>query len=157
MQFTVIEDAQVLKPNQDHKNFTATGQILKKDTIVNGETKFIEGLRRGEPFKYRLFLTNNKQFIHLNKIKPMTNTEVTLGADAKQTPTVVNIPATKKLLNKSTVIGGAVGGIVGFSYAKHKKLDKKKTIIYSAVGIVAGYLIGKYIENRKAIVIKPAK
>jgi len=78
MRATIIEDATTLIPNKDHRNFTETGVLIPKGTEVEGEIKNISGLRRGKPFVYRLFLTNKKQFIFLNKIKPnMEATEVT--------------------------------------------------------------------------------
>ena len=54
----VIEDAKILIPNTEHKNFTDSGEIIEEGTFVSGQVKNIEGLRRGKPFIYRLFLTN---------------------------------------------------------------------------------------------------
>jgi len=157
MQAEVIEEAFVLTPNKDHQNFTETSETIKKGTRVTGKQTLVQGLRRGQPFTYKLFLTDNQKFIYLNKIQPMTTTEVTLGADSKQSATVVNIPAKKKFFDKNTIIGSLVGAGVGFAFAKKKGYDKKKTLMVTAGFAVGGYLIGWYIENRNPINIKPSK
>jgi len=95
MQIEVIEDAYVLTPNTEHKNFTRTEKLIGKGTILEGEPKTIIGQRRGEQFQYKLFKTTDKELIHLKKTKPMRTTEVTLSADASQTPTLVNVPTGK--------------------------------------------------------------
>lgn len=157
MKVEVIEDAFVLIPNKDHQNFTNSERVIKRGTILDGTETLIKGKRRGVDFQYRLFLTKDKKFIHLKKTKPMKVTEVTLGADSKQTPTIVDIPATKKMFTKTILIASGVGAGVGYLFAKRKKYDKKKTILFAVGGAVAGFLIGKYIEKRKGIVIKPSK
>jgi len=157
MKVEVIQDAPVLMPNKDHQNFTTTEEVIKAGVILEGEEKRIAGLRRGQPFTYRLFLTNDKQFIYINKTKPMTTTEVTLGADAKVSPTIVDIPATKKAITPTILIAVATGLAAGYGWSKHKSLDKKKTILFTLGAGVVGYFAGKYIEKRKGIVIKPSK
>ena len=56
-----IEDAPVLIPNEDHQNFTQGKDVIKKNTQVSGDVQIVSGLRRGEPFTYRLFLTSNNK------------------------------------------------------------------------------------------------
>ena len=154
----VIATANVLKANKEHKNFTKTDQLIPAGTTLYGKTIMVDGLRRGQPFKYRLFITNDKQIIHLNKIEPMRTTEVTLGADAKQTPTVVNMARPKLNLTKWTVGGALIGAGAGYYYsAKMKGMDKKKVMIYSIVGLVAGFYVGKAIEKRRPVKITPSK
>ena len=157
MKAIVVEDAHILIPNKDHKNFTTSNEVIEAETQVEGRPTIIKGMRRGEPFDYKFFITNKKQIIHLNKIKPMETTEVTLGADAKQTATVIDVPGTKKLLTKTVLMGAGIGAAVGFGYAKYKKLDNKKMAIYTLVGAAIGFFAGKYVEKRKGIVIKPSK
>lgn len=142
----VIEDAQVLKPNNNHKNFTETGDIIKKGTIINGDQKIITGKRRGEPFSYRLFQTDTDKLIYLNKVKPMKTTEVTLGADSAVTPTVVDIKS-KKILSIHTIAGTVVGAGAGLWFSKHKKYSTQKTVIITAVGAIAGFFAGRYMEK----------
>ncbi len=157
MEVEVISDAFVLTPNKEHKNFTETAQKIPSGRILFGEPKLIKGKRRGEDFTYTLFLTDNHEFIHLNKIKPMKTTEVYLGADSRQSATVVSIPSVKNALTPSVIAGTAIGAGIGFGYSKHKKFDNKKTIAYTLVGAVLGFFGAKYVEKRKGIVIKPSK
>ena len=63
----VIEDAPVLVPNKEHANFTRTEIVIPAGTKIEGEVKIIKGKRRGEPFTYRLFCTNDNQYIYLKK------------------------------------------------------------------------------------------
>jgi hypothetical protein len=154
----VMEDAFVLIPNKEHENFTTTDKVIKAGTTLYGKESLIKGKRRGEPFTYRLFLTTNDELIHLKKVKPMRTTEVTLGADSQQTPTLVEIPSTKKFLTKNLVIASLVGAAAGFLYSKkYKGHDKKKVAMFTIGGAVLGFVAGKYYEHRKGIVIKKSK
>lgn len=157
MEIELIEDANVLIPNKEHENFTRTEKLIAQGTILNGEPKTIRGKRRGEDFNYKLFLTEDKEFIHLNKTKPMTTTEVTLGADATQTPTVVSIPSAKKIFTPMVIGGTLIGAGAGYYYAKKKNADTKKRNMYIVVGAVLGFFGAKYFEKRKGIVVKPSK
>lgn len=135
MEAIVLENAKVLVPNKEHKNFTETNEEISKDTVVNGEFKSIKGLRRGEPFSFRVFVTDKGQIIYSNKIKEMKATEVTLGADANRSATVVNmIPA--ETFKSSRIIFTLAGAVGGFYYAKKKGGNKMK---YAIVGAIAGY------------------
>lgn len=149
MQVKLAEDARVLIPNSVHQNFTETEEIIHKDTILNGEPKVIRGLRRGEPFDYKLFLTENNKLIHLKKTRNMDATEVKLGADSSKTPTVVNLKQT--VLAKPAIIGAISGAVIGFGYAKYKKHETKKIGIYTLVGAVAGYVIGRVIAHTGSV------
>ncbi len=149
----VVEDTKVLIPNEEHKNFTEGKEVIKKDTEIEGNPKFIQGMRRGEPFTYKLFLTKDKQLIYLKKIKPMNATEVTLGADSAQSSTVVNL--NQNFLAKPTILGAIGGAVIGFGYAKYKKHEMKKAGMYALIGAVAGFVIGKVIEHKATV--KPSK
>jgi hypothetical protein len=157
MKAEIIEDASILVPNKEHENFTESKDILRKGTVVNGEEKLIKGKRRGEAFTYRLFLTDNQQLIYLKKIKPMEVTEVTLGADSSQTPTVVKVPDGKKLFTKNVIIGTLIGAAAGFGFSKYKKYDKKKMAIATVVGAAIGFGVAKVYEKRKMVTIKTSK
>jgi hypothetical protein len=157
MQIEVIEDAYILTPNKEHKNFTRTEKLIEKGTILDGEPKTILGQRRGEEFQYKMFLTNDKELIHLNKTKPMRTTEVTLGADATQSPTVVNVPAGKKLLTPMVIGGTLIGAGAGYYYANSKNFDSKKRNMFIVGGAVLGFFGAKYFEKTKGISVKPSK
>ena len=146
------QDSKILIPNKEHKNFVETNSIIPKGTEISGDVKVIDGLRRGAPFTYRLFETNNKELLFLKNIEPMNTREITLGADGQTTPTVVDLlPA--ESFNRTKKMGLVIGAIAGFGYAKYKKHDMKKVAMYIGVGAVAGYL-GAYIfdYSRKVVV-----
>jgi hypothetical protein len=163
MEVEVIEDARILIPNIEHQNFTESGNVISKGTILLGDVTLIKGKRRGEGFTYKLFKTKNNQLIYLKKIKPMQVTEVTLGADSKTatntvtTPTLISVPSGKKLLTKNVIMGTLIGAGAGFGWSKYKKLDKKSTMTYAVIGAIIGFGVSKYVEKRKAIVVKASK
>jgi cytochrome c biogenesis protein ResB len=153
----VEQGANVLIPNLDHKNFTFSDERIEGGTVVEGTLKVINGLRRGEPFTYRLFLTKDNKLIYQKNIKNMANaTEVTLGADSSTTPTSINLKPAENF-SKMKLRGVVVGGIAGFAYAKYKKEDTKKVVMYIGAGAILGYLVEYLIDNRRNIIVKPSK
>lgn len=156
MTVKLIEDAVVLIPNMEHKTFTHSKEVLKKGEELQGEPKMINGLRRGEPFVYRVFRTNDGKIIFLNKTDLKTEkmaekeqmTEVTLGMDSAPRGTIVNMPPSPQ---KNLIIWGLAGAAAGFAYAKYKKHDMKHiakwALIGVAVGAGAGYLYSRHSLN----------
>lgn len=149
MQVQTSDKAKVLIPNAEHRNFTETNESIEANTILEGEPKVISGLRRGEPFQYRLFKTNNNQLIYLNKVRNMDATEVKLGADGDASPIKINLK--QNILAKPAILGAISGAVVGFGYAKWKKHDLKKVGLYMLIGGVAGFAIGKIISHKAVI------
>jgi hypothetical protein len=155
MEAVVKENAKVLVPNKEHKNFTETNEELTKGTIVKGEFKSIKGLRRGEPFSYRVFITDNGEIIYSNKAKEMKATEVTLGADGAVTPTTVNmIPA--ETFKTSRIVMTLAGAFGGYYYAK-KKGNGKSAMKYAIVGGLAGYLAIWAFDKSKSVTVSKSK
>jgi len=153
----VEQGATVLIPNKDHKNFTFSDEKIEGGKLVKGTLKAINGLRRGEPFTYRLFLTNDNKLIYQKNIKNMTNaTEVTLGADAQTSPISVNLKPAENF-SSMKITGILVGGAAGFAYAKYKKHDMKKVAMYIGVGAAIGYFAEYLLDSKKNIVVKPSK
>jgi hypothetical protein len=155
MKVITIEDAVVLIPNAEHKNFTATDVKIPKGTEIEGDIKLVNGLRKGSPFQYRLFYTNNNQIIYTNKIKPinMETTEVKLGADGANAPAkIINIPS--QLKDRNALIGAALGAAAGFGYSAYKKEDYKKKLMYTLIGAVVGFAAGKIVTKRKLVTVK---
>jgi hypothetical protein len=164
--YQIVKDTDVLIPNKEHKNFTTSGEKIESGTIVHGQEKKIEGLRRGEPFVYRMFLTSDNKLIYLKSIKPMNTTEVNLGADGAPTTTVLNLkPAEQAKSNKAKdeVWGLIIGGVVGYiayhklHYKKHGKHSLKHGAMYIAGGAAAGYGVGLLFHKHQAATIKPSK
>ena len=151
MEVTVIRDSKYLIPNQEHQNFTESNDVVGEGNILKGNYANIEGLRRGEPFTYKLFVTEDKRILYRNNIEPMEQ-EVTLGADSQRSATTLNlIPA--ETFNKVKTMGLVVGAIAGFAYSKYKKHDLKRTSMFIFGGAIVGYASAYVIDrNRKATV-----
>lgn len=150
MKVITVEDTNVLIPNYEHKNFTATDLIIPKGTELVGEVKLINGLRKNQPFQYRLFYTNNNQIIYINKTKPinMETTEVKLGVDA----TVVDIP--KQTMDRNLLYGAIIGVIAAYGYSAYKNKGAAQRLIYIGFGGMLGMIAGKLVTKRKGITIK---
>jgi len=156
MEAIVNKDAKVLIPNMDHKNFTETDKIIPEGTTLQGEFRNVQGLRRGKPFTYRLFIDKDGTILFQNNITQMTTTEVTLGADSSRTATTVNLrPA--EMFNRTKTMGLVLGAVAGFAYAKYKKHDMKKSIKFLAIGAIAGYLGGYVVDANKKVTITQSK
>lgn len=151
---TTISDAAILVPNKEHKNFTDTGKVIPKNTEIFGNPTIIKGLRRGQPFEYKLFVTNKNEFIYLKTIQPMKSTEVLLGADASTTPTVVTMPNDSNL-GMRPVLGTILGGVLGYYYAKKK--NPSKVMMFTVIGGVAGFAAGKYLQGTGVVFFKKSK
>lgn len=157
MEVKTIKDCKVLRPNKKHQNFTETEEIIEQGTYLTGKLIEVNGLRRGEPFKYRLFLTQNKKFIYLNCIEPMKATEIQLGADSAQTPTMVNLK-NNEMFSQDKVIGLVAGGLLGFGYCKYKNCNPKQTTMYVFAGAALGYAAAYLMNyNKKSITVVPSK
>ena len=161
MKAITIKTAEILVPNTDHKNFTASGDIIDKGTRLTGELKYVEGERRGEPFLYRLFVTKKGKLIYQNNIKPLEmETEILLGANALKAETPLTkeiiLPNNAKFAN-AHIIGAVIGTIAGFAYAKKTKKTGKKLYAFAVVGALAGYVAGRVISGKPIINIKAPK
>ena len=77
-------------------------------------------------------------------------TEVTLGADAQKTATKVDL-AGAEWSDKRKYIIAAVGGVLGFAYAKYKKHDLKGSAKFIAIGAIVGFGLGYALEKKATI------
>lgn len=149
----VIKDCNILKANKEHKNFTETKEIFKKGDTLKGRFVNIDGLRRGKPFNYRIFITDDEKIIYQNCIQPMKTTEVMLGADSAQTPTVIDLTGAERF-SKYRTYGLLIGGAAGFAYSKmYKKQDWKKVAMFTILGAGLGFA-SAYLVNRSITVTK---
>jgi hypothetical protein len=154
IQAKVINNATILVPNKEHQNFTDTGKFIEANTVIEGNPTIIKGKRRGEPFEYKLFVTNKNEFIYLKNIQPMNKTEVTLGADSAQTPTVVKTP-NESNLGMRPVLGILIGAAAGYYYAKKK--NPTKITMFTAIGALAGFGVAKYMQGNGIVFFKKSK
>lgn len=156
MKVVTCSDVPVLIPNEQHRNFTESDVVIPKGTTLTGEFKQIKGLRKGEPFTYRLFYTNKEQIIYTKNIKPITmeRTEVTLSAEGSAQPTsaIINIP--KNYFDKNAMYGAILGAAAGFGFAHYKKKSAKQKILFTCLGAVVGVVATKLIVKAKAITVK---
>ena len=156
MKVVVNKDSKFLIANNEHKNFTETDELVEEGTILNGNAINVKGLRRGEPFTYRLFVTPKNEILYLNNITPMETTEVMLGADDSVSETKINlIPA--ETFSKVKTIGLVAGGLAGFAYAKYKKQDMKKVAMFIGLGALVGYAAAYAFDGNKKIKVTPSK
>jgi hypothetical protein len=153
MEVTVIKDSKYLIPNAQHQNFTESNDVVGEGVMLKGNFANIEGLRRGEPFTYKLFITEDKNILYQNSVEPMKTIELTSGADAQLKSTVVNLtPA--ETFSKVKTTGLVLGAVAGFAYCKYKKCDTIQTVMYIFAGAVIGYASAYVIDrNRTATVV----
>ncbi len=155
MKVVTCSDVPVLIPNEQHKNFTESDVIIPKGTTLTGEFKAIKGLRKSEPFTYRLFYTNKDQIIYTKNIKPVTmeRTEVTLSAEGQEKPSaIINIP--KNYFDKNAMYGAILGAAAGFGFAHYKQKSVKQKLLFTCLGAVAGIVAVKVVVKAKAITVK---
>jgi hypothetical protein len=153
----IIEDAQILLPNVEHKNFTDSGDVIPKGSKVEGELKNVNGLRRGSPFNYRVFTTKEGEIIYSKYVKPMA-VEVTMGADSQVSATKLEMRGSETKTTSRKVIGAVVGGVIG--YAVSTRLPKKsfnQQLLYVGGGALVGFLVGNYLNRKTGIVVEKAK
>jgi len=144
MEATLIKEAKVLVPNKE---------TIPEGTVINGEFKSIKGMRRGEPFSYRVFISEDGQIIYSKNIKEMKPTEVILGADGNVTPTTVDfLPA--EAYKKERMIATIAGAAGAYFYAKKKGKNAMK---WAAIGGVIGYVAVMVLDKSKDGVVTPSK
>ena len=156
MEAILKEDAKVLVPNKEHKNFTETSEVIPKDTIVEGEFKSIKGKRRGEDFSFRVFITKEGQIIYSNKLKEMRTTEVTLGADSSQSATTIDLkPA--ETFKTSRILMTVAGAIGGYAYSKKKGCKGNACLKWSVLGAALGYATIYVVDKTRSVSITESK
>ncbi len=154
MQVKTVCDAPVLKPNRDHKNFSTTDEIVPRGTVLEGIEKYTNGLRRGEPFTYKLFVTKDEKIIHLKNVEPMkNNVEVLMNADGNPTGKA-KVSLQDKNSRTYKVSGAIIGAIAGFGVAELKKKPLKTAIIFAAVGAAVGFGTATLLSKNNIITAK---
>jgi len=145
-QVIVVKTTRLLIPNSEHKNFTETKSIVPEGSTMYGTPCIVEGLRKGEPFKYRLFkIKDIENYIYQSAIKPIKNMEDNSNAEGPNTL----IP---KKLNAKVVIGAVAGFGLGYYIAHHKGVEGKSKWVYATIGGIAGYIITQQLTKPKVVV-----
>ncbi len=156
MKAVTIELAELLIPNPAHKSFSGSNTFLNAGQEIEGEPTVVEGNRRGRPFSYKLFKTNDNKYIFLNKIKidDMKTTDVKLGADGQTTPTVIN---TRAHFKYAPALGALTGAFIAWRYSKKHQHTTAKMAMWIGVAGLAGYGVGKFIVNQDGLGITKSK
>ena len=152
---TILQDAPILKPNVEHKNFTETGEIYKKGAEVRGDWKDINGLRRGKPFTYKVFITNENEIIYSKFVEPMT--EVTMGADSQVSATKVEMIPAERKTTTIRVVSSVAGALIGYTFGRKKNYDRNKSLMLAGVGALAVYLLSRQFTKNDGIIVQKAK
>lgn len=151
IQAIIIQDTNFLIPNKEHKNFTDSSESAKVGSIITGEFRNVNGLRKGKPFEYRLFFAKDGKILYANCVRAENiPSEIISNADNLQAPTL-------KPTDQSKYLVALVGGIAGYMYGKKQKVDTNNLITYIAVGSVGAYGIFYLINKNKTTTNKPSK
>ena len=137
---STIENATILVPNNEHKNFTETNEVIPASKTLVGEFKLISGLRRGKPFDYRIFTTDEGKVIYANTVSPQPKEFTTEPA---KEPT-----AGKKLtISNRAILYTTLGGALGYVITRQtKQTDSFKTALYIIGGATLGYFLSTNFE-----------
>lgn len=155
---TTLGNAPILLPNREHKNFTDSGEFIPAGTEIVGDNKVVEGLRRGKPFDYKVFITKDGEIIYSKYVKPMA-TEVTMGADSQVSATKVGMIPSERKTTTRKVVGAVVGGVVGYAISKRGGVQRTfmQQLLFIGGGALAGYMVGNYFNKKTGIVVEKAK
>ena len=138
---STIDNAPVLVPNKEHKNFTESSETIPASTTLVGTFKLINGLRRGKPFDYRIFVTDEGKIIYANTVSPQPKE---IESPAKSDSATAGIKADTLPL----LIAG-IGAGVGYMLSKRKSKEiTSETIIYIVIGGLVGYYGTKAIQPK---------
>ena len=130
IQAIIIQNTNFLIPNKEHKNFTDSSDYARVGEIVKGEFRNVNGLRKGKPFEYRLFFTNNGKILYANCVKAENvPSEIISNADNLQTPTLVDLKPAEQFKYTAHLIALG-GGIAGYYYGKKQKATGNDLIKY---------------------------
>jgi hypothetical protein len=157
IQAIVIQNTNYLIPNKEHKNFTDSSEEARVGTIVMGDFKNINGLRKGKPFEYRLFISKNGKILYANSVKAENvPSEILSSADNLQSTSLAEFNSDNKF-DYTANIAVLVGGIAGYFYGKKQNKTGNNLIKYIAIGAVGAYAIYWVIDKNKSTKIKPSK
>jgi len=142
----VLEDTPILMPNNEHKNFTETDKIIPKGTMLKGNFKNIEGLRRGKNFTYRIFQDNDGLIIYTKSLQEKI--ENMNGNDS-----TITLPSEKKL-STNYALYSVIGGVLGYAVAKKMGKTGKTAFIIAGIAAIGGYMVAKRVNKNQSIIIE---
>lgn len=140
----VLEKAPILIPNNEHRNFTETDKVIPVGTTLKGDFQDIEGLRRGKPFIYRLFIDKDGIIIYTKYVEERKN-------NMNGNDTTITLPSTKNYATTHAVVS-VISGVLGYSIAKKMGKPGKTAFIVAGVSALAGYYIANQITKNQSII-----
>lgn len=152
IQASVIQNTNYLMPNKEHKNFTASNENAREGTIINGSFKNVTGLRKGEPFVYRLFFVEDGKILYANCVQAdNVPSEILSGVDNNKSVKGIETNSSKGKIMKAElfIISGA---LIGYLIGRNKKLSTNNLIKSSIVGAVGAYGIYCIIDKNKSTI-----
>jgi len=160
MQVKIITESNYLTPNKDHKNFTDSIESANVGDKVEGEFKNISGLRKGQPFVYRLFVTKNGKILYANTVEselpPAKEVLSNATANDIKPVEVLEIPNDGNIKSVGLILAIA-GGVIGYFYGKKQNATQNTLLQYIAVGTVGAYGIYWLTNQNKSTVNKQIK
>ena len=138
---STIDNATVLVPNKEHKNFTESNEVIPISTTLVGTFKLISGLRRGKPFDYRIFTTDSGKIIYADKVSPQPK-------EIKSPNETSSVSAGNKLATNPMLYAG-IGAALGYYISNRQSKEfTTKTIIYIVGGALVGYYASKTLQPK---------
>ena len=160
METIILQNTNYLTPNKDHKNFTDSVESANVGDKLEGEFKNISGLRKGEPFVYRLFVTKNGKILYANTVEAVIPPPIEVlsnaSADDLKPVEVMEIPNDGNIKSVGLILAIA-GGIIGYFYGKKQNATQNTLLQYIAVGTVGAYGIYWLTNQNKSTVNKQIK
>jgi hypothetical protein len=157
IQAIVCQNTNYLIPNKEHKNFTDSSDEARVGSVITGEFRNVDGLRKGKPFQYRLFFTKNGKILYANCVKAENvPSEILQGADQSVTATKVNLTPVESFRYAAHIVAFG-GGLLGYFYGKKQNKTGMDLAKYTAVGAVGAYGIYWLIDQNKSTIINPSK
>ena len=160
MQVKIITESNYLTPNKDHKNFTDSIESANVGDKLEGEFKNISGLRKGQPFVYRLFVTKNGKILYANTVEAEVPPAIEVLSNATANdikPVEIMEIANDGNIKYVGLILAIAGGVTGYFYGKKQNATQNTLLQYIAVGTVGAYGIYWLTNQNKSTVNKQIK
>lgn len=153
---STIDNAVVLVPNKEHKNFTESSDVIPISTTLTGTFKVISGLRRGKPFDYRIFETNTGKIIYADAVSPQPQEFINQKASEAQTnkpqiatETKASTSETSNEIDSQAIIMIIVGAAAGYYIATRKQKElNAQSYLYIFGGAIIGFYANKLIKPK---------
>jgi len=139
---STIDNAVVLVPNKEHKNFTESKDVIPVAKTLVGTFKKINGLRRGKPFEYRVFVTDENKIIYADKVTPQPK-------EIESNKVATMSIGESKIGSSNALLYAGVGAALGYLLSRRQSKEiNTQTFLYVIGGAVVGYYAGKTFKPK---------